>query len=426
MDQTRAAHFQKHVLVLAYYVPPLGMSGVQRVSKLLKYLPQFGWRCTLIAPHPGGYFAYDESLLDDIQRSGVTVHRTPSVDPTRLVGKREVGLANEQGRRRLSNASQYVFIPDNKIGWLPFALNEARKVIANDRPDAIFSSAPPYTAHLASSLLSALYRIPFLADFRDDWLENPRHVYPTSVHREIQRRLERWVVRRANGVTTINSVIADSLAERSQRDVRVIRQGFDPADFPQQPRVKGACCKLTYTGVFYDAQKPDTFLRGVRQFLDRRPDAKVRLEFAGSLPHDAQSLAARLDLEEIITFHGYLPHSEVVRLQAESDVLWMTIGRRPGSECISTGKLFEYIGAARPVLALVPDGAARDVLSTHGAAFLCDPDDAGEVAQALYELYAQWERGALPVVRTEYRKQYDRRLIAGEIADMLSTMANSA
>jgi glycosyltransferase involved in cell wall biosynthesis len=412
----------RHVLMLAYYVPPLGLSGVQRVSKLLKYLPEFGWRATLIAPSPAGYFAYDASLLADIERPGVRVRRTSSIDPTRLYRGKETGMPREEKRRFLSEASQYVFVPDNKIGWLPFALREAWRVTRMDPPHVVMASAPPYTGLIAGALAARWAGVPFVADFRDDWLANPRHVYPTPVHRGVHRVLEKWVVDQAARITTINDVIAESLASRAGRPVEIIRQGFDPQDFEREPPGRDETFRLVYTGVFYDAQRPDVMLRGARRFLDRNPDAPLQMVFAGSLLADTPKLIASLDLAAHVEFRGYLPHDETVALQQKADVLWMVIGNREGAESISTGKLFEYIGARKPILALVPAGAAARELANHGAAHVCPPDDVEAVAHAITDLYDRWRAGRLSGPAPEYVARYDRRRIAGQVAGLLDSL----
>lgn len=412
----------RHLLVFAYYVPPLGMSGVQRVSKLVKYLPEYGWRSTVIAPSPGPYFAYDESLLADIERPGVSVVRTGSLDATRLLGSGpRVANPSEGKRRFLSELSQFILLPDNKIGWLPFALREARRIFRHDPPDAVYASAPPYTALLAGSLAARWSDRPFVADLRDDWLENPRHVYPTPLHRAVQSWLERRALDRANVITTINSVIAHSLESRLDRGVQVVNQGFDPEDFAEGFIAERDVFTLTYTGVFYDAQRPDSFLRGARLFLDRRPDAPLKLVFAGSWLHDTPGLVSRLGLDSVVEMRGYLPHTDVVKLQQKSDVLWMVIGNRAGAEQISTGKLFEYVGARRPILALIPEGAAAVQLRGHGATTVCPPDDDEAIAEAIGRLYDRWRAGELGEADEQYVRRHDRRLIARDVASLLTS-----
>lgn len=417
---------RRRVLVVAYYFPPMGLSGVQRVAKFVRYLPAHGWDPVVLTVHPGGYFAFDQALLDEIEEAEVPVIRTASWDPTRMFGRaKEVKLPNESRRARLARLSQWVFVPDNKIGWLPPAVTTGWRLAREQPFDAVLSSAPPYTGHLIGTAISRITDTPLVADFRDDWLGNPRHTYPTKLHRHVHARMERWVMKRAARVTAINRYIAASLGERhpaSADAIRVIPQGYDAADFQQEiDLARKARMRLLYTGVFYHAQRPDVFLRGLARLIDRRPELRSRVEavFAGLLPAHTERLIERLHLQNVVRHLGYLDHDETVAQLQQADVLWMTVGRQRGEEQISTGKLFEYVGSRKPVLGLVPPGAAADALRAYGAGLIVDPDDTEGVAAALEQLYRQWEEGRLPAPDDGFVQRHERSRLAEHLADLL-------
>ena len=185
----------RRVLVVAYYFPPLGLSGVQRVAGFVRHLPEYGWQPTVITAKPGGYFAHDKSLWSPIEDAGIRVVRTKSLDPTRLFRSgATVRLPQETRRQTLSYISNWLFIPDNKLGWKPFALRAGLRQAAAQRFDAVFSSAPPYTGHLIGRKLSRTLKLPLITDFRDDWVGNPRHIYPTALHRRLHIQQERQVL----------------------------------------------------------------------------------------------------------------------------------------------------------------------------------------------------------------------------------------
>ena len=438
-DSEGLSGLKRRVLVVAYYFPPMGLSGVQRIAKLVKYLPQSGWEPTVLSVKPRGYFAYDESLAREMQDAGIRVIRTRSVDPTRLFGRSQTVALPEEGRRkRLAHLSQWVFVPDNKVGWIPFAWKAGQALLRAERFDAILSTAPPYTAHLIGALLARAFDLPLLLDYRDDWVGNPRHTYPTRFHRFLNRFLEGWAMRSAAGAMTINEPIRQSISRRSPRTpVYIVPQGYDPSDFNlpdhgSELSTQATCSerpvmRWVYSGVFYDAQTPDYFLRALAVFLYKHPLARreVQARFVGLVPQTSQALAKQLGLEDVVHYTGYLSHNEAVGEVKAADVLWMTIGRRPGAEGISTSKLFEYFGARKPILALVPEGAARDALQPHGASLVVPPDDVSSIADALETWYGAWKEGRLPDPDWTYVQSFDRQAIAQRVGQLLIEACNT-
>ena len=406
------------------------MSGVQRIAKLVKFLPAHGWDPTVLTVKPGGYFAFDTDLLAEVEAAGVRIVRTGSVDPTRAFGHRqEVGLPTEAKRRFLSSVSQALFIPDNKIGWYPAAVRRGRDLFAEDRFDAVMSSAPPYTAHLVARSLAQAFGVPLITDFRDDWVGNPRHTYPTPLHRWIHTRLEHRVLRSSRLVTVINPIIRDALAARNP-DVptpvfQVVPQGFDSQDYAppnSNPAVRapGVPFRLVYTGVFYDAQTPGPFLEGLARFMAQRPEAAVQASFFGLFPAIEKDRIERLGLSDVVRIGSYLTHREAMREVEANDVPWLTVGRREGAEQISTGKLYAYMGARKPILALVPDGAARTTLLGYGAAVFADPDHPDEIARSIGCLYDDWLAGTLPKPDPAFVAAHDRNLLGAQVANLLN------
>lgn len=413
---------RRRVLVIAYYFPPMGLSGVQRTAKFVKYLHRAGWKATVLTCDPGGYFAFDRSLLAEVEEAGVEIIRTRGWDPTAVFRRqRIVALPEEQKRRRLTVLSQLLFVPDNKIGWFRSARAAGLRA-RHDRPfDLIFSTAPPYTSHVIGRSLAVRTSTPLVLDFRDDWVGNPRHIYPTPLHRSISARLERVVLRSADRIVVINEFIRRNMLHRNgdvlrPDDVEVITQGFDPEDFQEHrsPATRSDRFTLLYSGVFYDVQTPDYFLRALADLLSRRPEIRDRVEavFVGLLPESSADLVAHLGLDAVVRHTGYLPHDEAIAHLHTADVLWMTVGRSVGSETISTSKLFEYFGARKAVLGLVPPGAAREALAQYAAAEIVEPDAVSDISSAIERLFEAWKMGSLPVPGESIVRQYDRAMLA--------------
>lgn len=420
-DTAHGTHRQ--VLVVTYYFPPMGLSGVQRVTTFVKYLKEYGWRPTVLTIDPAGYFAYDATLLAEVQAAGVPIHRTDSWDPTRLFRRQQsVAMPSESLRSRFSAISQLLFVPDNKIGWMPHALRTGHRLLRSGSFDAIFSSAPPYTAHLVAARLSRTHHLPLVVDFRDDWVGNPRHIYATPLHRYWNERLERKVLRSSRRAVTINDAIGDALLRVGEAPVTIIPHGYDPENLTVAPAErKSGKMMFVYTGIFYDAQTPDYFLQALARVIDRHPEARDRVEavFVGLLPKSSLQHIAALNLEDVVTYTGYESHRRAVAFQRAADVLWMTIGTRPGAEGISTSKLFEYMGSRKPILALVPPGTARRALEPYRAAMIADPEDVSAIATAISALFSQWQSGALDTPDEAYVQQHDRRHLTGMLAACL-------
>ncbi len=433
---------RKRLLLIAYYFPPLGLSGVQRVLKWAKYLPESGWDITVLTARPGSYFARDESLLDDLRGRDVEIVRTPSIDPTRWVSRRDVRFPGESRRRVFAKISQTIFQPDNKIGWYPFAVSAGKNILSNHHFDAIYSSAPPYTAHLIGAALSRFSGVPLILDYRDDWINNPRHHYASRWHLQLANRQEQSVFKTASAITTINDAIKSELTKRvtgqiSEDQIRVFPHGFDPDDFMlpadangtdiTADRKPGTPVEFVYSGVFYDAQKPDIFLRGLAGFLNKHGEARpaIRARFIGLVPDYTLDLVIQLGLDDVVILEGYLNHSAAARVIANADVLWMTVGEGEGSFMISTSKLFEYFGTGNPILGLVPEGTARKALGEYGAAEIVDPDDIAGATMAIRRLYNASRSGLSKRGNEQFIEQFDRKRLAAKLAAFLDQLSLS-
>ena len=416
----------RHVLVVAYYFPPLGLSGVQRIAGFVRHLPEYGWQPTVITAKPGAYFAYDESLWSPIEDAGICVVRTKSLDPTRLFRSgAAVRLPQESRRQTLAYISNWLFIPDNKLGWRPFAVHAGLRQAAAQHFDAVFSSAPPYTGHLIGRKLSRRLKLPLITDFRDDWVGNPRHIYPTALHRRLHIQQERQVLVQSSAITTINRPILNALKKR-HRDINmrgeVVPHGFDEYEAPLWVSAREKL-KLVYTGIFYDAQTPEHFLKGVSGFLAENPAmrSKISAIFAGLVPNGFTDLIRTLKLEDVVQYVGYVQHVRAVELQQEADVLWMTIGSRLGASGISTGKLYEYMGTGKPILALVPPGTARQTLLRYGAAYIVEPESEADVIQALNQIASDWDKKNFPSPDESFVSMFSRNRLTETLAGVLDS-----
>ena len=266
----------------------MGLSGVQRTAKFVKYLPAFGWHPTVLTVEPTGYFARDESLLEELDQSAVTIVRTPAAGPGRVFAKKEVvKLPGERTRKLLCRVSDTVFFPDNKIGWKRRAVARALELHGETPFDLIFTTAPPFTDFLIGAEVKEAIGKPLVFDYRDPWVDYPFRFYLTPFHRMRHSYLEKNALRASSHVVTTSRRVKELLINRypflSFHDVDIISQGFDPADFPGvpgRPRAAraGGKMKITYAGVFWEDRIPDHFLQALHDLFQERPKLRGRIE----------------------------------------------------------------------------------------------------------------------------------------------------
>jgi glycosyltransferase involved in cell wall biosynthesis len=414
------------VLIIAYYFPPMGMSGVQRTLKFAKYLGNYNWEPTVLTVTPTAYYALDYDMMRELNESDIKTVRTNSIDPTRLFESgKPVKMPHERLRNFLSGISQAVFIPDNKVGWKHEAIKAGRKLLQEKEFDVIFSSAPPYTCHLIGATLSKEFNIPLVLDYRDAWVDNPLHFYITPMHKMLHQKLEKKVLRTSNRIITINRRIKELMLRRyrflSYDDIAIIPQGYDPEDFYVENTLKlpfSDKMRFTYAGTFYRNRTPKYFLRALSEVMREYPNLKNKVEavFTGTFRKENFPMIDALGLADVVKVFGYLDHKSTVRYLMTSDILWMTIGNGKGEDMISTGKLYEYIGSRKPILGLVPDGIAKATILESGAGKVLNPDDVAGMKKAIIEYYELWEKNQLPEIPIEFAQNYDRVKLTGELA----------
>jgi glycosyltransferase involved in cell wall biosynthesis len=429
----------RKVLVIAYYFPPMGLSGVQRTLKFVKYLPTYNWQPTVLTVTPGSYFARDQSFLGEIEPNNVRIIRTDSIDPTRFFrkagadGGKTVRMPREWIRKTLNVTSQFFFIPDNKIGWKRKAVRAASDVLRSEKFDLIFATAPPYSDFLIGRELKTEFNLPLVLDYRDAWLDNPYHFYLTPLHRWLHYELEKSVLQSCDKIITINRRIKELLLKRYRflryQDVEIISQGYDPSDFDSDgvaPERHGARMRITYSGTFIDKRTPRFFLQALSSVLQEEPQMRNKLEacFVGHFREENLKLVKKLGLQDVVRVKGYVDHRECVRTLLSSDVLWLIIGKGKGEEMMSTGKLFEYLGARKPILGCVPAGVARTAIEESGAGIVVEPDDIDGIARAIKSFYKRFESGAIPSPSSEYVERFNRKRLTADLARTFELLAD--
>jgi glycosyltransferase involved in cell wall biosynthesis len=233
----------RRVLLVAYYFPPLGGAGVQRSLKFAKYLPELGWQPTVLTCSTGMRYTQDPSLTADIP-AGLQVERASVLEPWRPLLR---------SHRLTLFLNRWLSLPDRQIGWFPLAYRKGLKWLRGGFFSAIYTTAAPYTAHLLGLRLKRATGLPWIADFRDEWTQNPSLPNPSPLYRRLNKTWERQVLTEADRVLSVSEPITEGLqklVEPTQRGkFHTLTNGYDPADFPAQSENRSSQkFTVVYTG----------------------------------------------------------------------------------------------------------------------------------------------------------------------------------
>ncbi len=439
------------VLLVTYYFPPAGGGGVQRVLSWCRHLSAQGIEVTVVAPDEPHWVQHDTTLVipGDIQ-----VLRTPDPSPAAVIPRETLAQVRGVRRllRRIALQPRRFAVPDIHRPWRRHAVAavraEARRRAEAGEPtwDVVVSSSPPETTHLVAHDVARELGIPWVADYRDSWLDLP-HLRMSSLlvrwkHRA-NRRLATRLMRRASGATTVSEPLARDLRSRHPGlEVTVLENGIEPADVSRaHARADGfrdvGRFVVAYTGNFFGRQSAASFLAGLERAIatDAALRADVLVRFVGGLkPHELDRARAFGDVVEHIPF---LRHDDVLAQQRAADLLLFYVAPGRGSQGVYTGKVFEYVAARRPVLALSPpDNVATALLADAGATAVgggarVDPDDVDAIRAALLDAWRRWcdaggrEGGRTPDidVPADMLRRIDRADVARRLVTAVEAVA---
>ncbi|MEX2116105.1 MAG: glycosyltransferase [Bacteroidota bacterium] len=435
----------KKVLIVSYYFPPSGGPGVQRVLKFVKYLPVFGWQPVVLTVENGDFPARDESLLKEIPPT-VTVYRTKIFEPyslyRKLTGKAEgspVDVENIPGSPRKRSLTESFaafirstfFIPDARIGWYPYATTEGLEIIRNEGIQAIYSSSPPYTTAVIARRLHQMTKLPWIAGFRDPWtgfLSTPdRWFFPAAV----DRYLESSVIRDATIIEAAwRGILKDIMKKNSAVDCTKLfhlPNGFDSEDYPPVDREPGDRFVVTYTGSLYGKRNPEMFLKAVEELVAEGSvdPGRILLQFIGRFGAEVRDMVERSGIRQSVRLVPYLPHAESIKELLRSDALLLIVDNARGSEEIVPGKVYEYIGARRPIIALAPEGAVAELIRETRSGFVAEGSDVGKIKSAFLEYYRKFPYDT-PAIEQDMRavQKYERREITRHLASLLDAVTS--
>jgi glycosyltransferase involved in cell wall biosynthesis len=467
-ERRRQGDQSPKVLMVLFHFPPVGGVSMPRNVYNVRYLPQFGWTPVVLAPRDVGGATDPDALA--LVAPDTPILRARSLEPRHFRGsvsfvRRVMRVPRRFQEARLTRVGapgsgvmadvqilpsgkpapphapallwrlhRLLAFPDSQVGWLPFAIVAAIRAYRVTPFDVVYSTSAPITSHLVAGIVKRLTGVPWVAEFRDPWRGNPVTNAIAGrgpwLHRRMQARLERWIIRSADQIVFVSPSTTRLYRLRypDAATMVTIPNGHDRSEIVvPSARVERGRYRIVWTGTLDRPDELLVFLQAIDALLTRVPDLAKQLEvdFYGNVSDSCTAIWSRFEargrLVEAVRFHGFVPRRVALQAVADADAALVMLGSGPGMGQFVPGKLFDYLGQSKQVLAVIPPGDARDILDELNWGVVADPD-VTEIGRALERLIAL----PPPARAADPEGKYDRVALAGRLADSITRAAEDA
>lgn len=435
----------KRVLIITYYWPPTGGSGVQRWVKFAKYLPQEGWQPVIYTPENPEQLAVDHTLETEIPQEAEIV-KTRIIEPYGLYKKFlrksghsreavEVNPVNAQNKTFVQKAAMWVrgnlFRPDPRCMWIRPSVRFLKKYLEEHPVDLIVSTGPPQSMHMIGRKLARETGLPWVADFRDPWTRifYFKHLSMTKATRRWHEKMEKRVLDEASAVVAVSPLVQQDFQLMTQTPVELITNGYDECDFPPQPASEQPAAPfiITHTGLFAADGNP-TVLWEVLAERCRKDDSfrnMLNIRLIGKTDDQIMRSIEEAGLMPNTTDMGYLPHSKAILEQRQASLLILPLRKEPEYKAVLPGKLFEYLASWRPVLGIgQPDGAMSVILNQTRTGVVFDWNDRASIDKFIGMCWEMHQKGRLNVSDADL-KQFTRRELTRRMARLFDSLTGN-
>ena len=423
---------KKKVLIIPYYWPPAGGSGVQRWLKFVKYLRDFDIEPVIYTVDKPRYAIYDKSLINEIPNSIETL-RQPIFEPNSILNffgnktnRESAGFLNPNPNF-IGKIIQYIranyFIPDARKFWIKPSVQFLTNYLEKNPVDVIITTGPPHSLHLIGLHLKKIKEIKWISDFRDPWTEiDYFHQMPLNKKaKKKHHQLEREVLKNSDSVIVVGNTMRDQYLKETDKVV-TISNGFDTSENKEVSHLD-IVFSITHVGMLNADRNPTALWKILKEIClenpDFKSDLKIRLigKIAKEVSHDLNIFDSG-----IIEVVDYVSYAEVKKYQLKTQVLLLCINNVPSARGIITGKIFEYLQAKRPILAIGPeDGDAAEILKNTNSGSIFGFENKQKLKQHILELYKDYKKNQL-IVDSENIEQYHRRELTRKLAHLVRSI----
>ena len=437
--------FMKRVLIISYYWPPTGGSGVQRWVKFAKYLPALGWQPVIYTPENPEQLAVDETLAGEVPAEAEIIRRR-IVEPYGMYKKVlrrsghskeavEVNPVNAQNKSFLQKMAMWVrgnlFRPDPRCWWIRPSVRFLKKYLKDHPVDLIVSTGPPQSMHLIGRKLAQETGLPWIADFRDPWTKifYFKHLSMTRTTKRWHEKMEKRVLDEATRVVAVSPLVQQEFQAMTKTPVELITNGFDECDFAAEkcPEAYGGPDKnftVTHTGLFAADGNPTVLWEVLAEKCSKDSVFKKLLKIRLIGKTDEQIIKAIEDagLGDCLENLGYQPHAEAVDQQKKASLLILPLRKEPEYKAVLPGKLFEYMASYRPILGIgQPDGAMSMILDSTRTGVVFDWEDKEAMAKYIDECWEKHLEGRLKIEGDDI-SQFTRRNLTRRMAQLFEEL----
>lgn len=417
------------VLIVTYYWPPSGGSGVQRWLKFVKYLQNFGIEPVVYTIANPNYPITDESLIKEIP-DNITILKQPIWEPNNILRKFKRNKTQESAGFLNPNPSifgkilQYIranyFIPDARRFWINPSAKYLNNFLSTNSIDVVITTGPPHSLHLIGLELKKNNDIKWISDFRDPWTEIdyfeqlPLTIKSKKKHRE----LEIMVLKASDVVLVIGKTMRERYKKYSS-SIHIITNGFDSKDINKDIQLDKKFT-ITHIGLMNSDRNPNIFWRAIKELADENSSFALdyKIQLVGEIANEVKESIRNYNLKGVEDV-GYVLHDKVSEYQNKSQVLLLAVNNVKSAKGIITGKIFEYLQAKRPILAIGPvDGDLAEILNTTKSGKIFDFEDLSNLKAEILRLYNSYKENNL-VLNSENIEQYHRKELTLQLSKIL-------
>lgn len=419
----------KKALIITYYWPPAGGSGVQRWLKFVKYFRDFGIEPVVYTVENSNYPILDESLIKDVPQ-GIEILKQPIWEPNNLFaffGKKKTESAGflNPNPSLFGKILQYIranyFIPDARKFWVKPSTNYLIKYLKSNKIDVVITTGPPHSMHLVGLNLKKELNIKWIADFRDPWTEIDYFQQLPLTKKSIERHqsLEKEVLKNADAVLVVGKTMGEKF-RKFNSNVVTITNGFDEVITDSIVELDSKFT-VTHIGLMNADRNPKILWEVLTEIISENIEfaADFELKLIGKADASVIDDISKYRLSKNVHVIDYVTHDKVVEFQKKSQVLLLIVNNVPSAKGIITGKIFEYLMAKRPILAIAPiNGDVSEIIYETNSGTIIDFDDKIGLKKAILELFAKFKLGNLRV-ESKNIAQFHRKELTKKVSELI-------